>query len=78
LTASALQTIKGLLNECTVHGLSDEVKERAIILRRSYGPKTPDAIIAASAFVIGLPLVTGDKGLRRLEGDLELVFIKYE
>ena len=70
--------INDLLPECVVHGIDPEVKEETIRLRITHGLKTPDAIIAATANVFRLPLMTGDKGLKRLDKELELLFVKYE
>ena len=68
---------KEFLPMCTIHGLSEALKDEAVGLRLRFGLKTPDAIIAATAKLKGLPLVTGDKGLRRLTEELELIFVKY-
>ena len=42
------------------------MKERAIGLRRTYGLKLPDAIVASTALVIGAELVTNDGKLERV------------
>jgi len=42
----------------TIWGLDDEIVERAIEVRRLYKIKLPDAIIAATALVYNLTLVT--------------------
>lgn len=55
-----------LLNEVSIVGLTDSVKERAIGLRRTYGLKLPDAIVAGTALVIGAELVTNDGKLERV------------
>ena len=38
------------------------------MLRRIYKTKLPDAIIAATAMVHGLPLITADVGFKKIEG----------
>jgi len=73
-----VQAIEELLPECVVHGIDPEVKEETVRLRIAHGLKTPDAIIAATASTFGLPLMTGDKGLKRLDKELELIFVKYD
>lgn len=65
------------LPTCVVHGLSEALKNEAVRLRLAHGLKTPDALIAATAKLKGLPLITGDKGLRRLADELELIFVQY-
>ncbi len=72
------RTSSEFLPGCTIHGVSEVLKDEAVRLRMVYGLKTPDAIIAATATVFGLPLMTGDKGLKRLDKELELIFVKYD
>ena len=50
-----------------VLGISDEIEALAITLRRSGGLKLPDAIIAATAKVIGAKLLTLDERLVRAD-----------
>ena len=49
-------------------GLENNVKSRAIELRKEYRLKIPDAIIAASAIEDGLQLVTLDKDMENISG----------
>lgn len=67
--------IKELLSSCTIFPLDNEVKNRAICLRCGFGMKLPDAIVAATALVKHLPLITADKGFARLP-DLKLYLLK--
>ena len=47
--------------------LADEIKEKTIEIRKKYKTKLPDAIVAASAIVNNLPLITADKGFNQIE-----------
>lgn len=76
LGANDASTILGMLPECVVHAIGHTVKEEAIRLRVAPKLKTPHAIIAATASALGLPLMTADKGLKRLKEDLDIVFIE--
>lgn len=67
--------IKELLSNCTIFPLDNEVKNRAICLRCGFGMKLSDAIVAATALVKHLPLITADKGFARLP-DLKLYLLK--
>ena len=67
----------GFIPLCVLHGMSEVIKDEAVRLRKLHKLKTVDAIIAATAMIKRLPFVTGDKGLRRLAGELELIFVKY-
>ena len=63
-----------LIAKCKNFALSNNIKECAIILRRSYGTKLPDAIVAATAIEFGAPLITADKGFCKIsELDLRLI-----
>lgn len=75
LTAENEQQIKNLLQDCTILDLKQEVKELTVDLRRKYKIKLPDSIIAASAFFQKIPLLTSDKGFKRIE---ELDILIYE
>ncbi len=46
------------IGHATVYTLTDEVTEQTIRLRQQFKTKTPDAIIAATALVNGLTVVT--------------------
>ena len=74
ITESEENSIKSLLEDCEEIPLSTEIKEKTIELRKKYRTKLPDAIVAASAIVKGLPLITADKGFGQIEElNLELI-----
>ena len=74
ITKSEENSIKSLLNECEEVALSAEIKEKTIEIRKKYKTKLPDAIVAASAIVSGLPLITADKGFNQIvELNLEMI-----
>lgn len=74
LTAADDLVLKNLVLKCEVFQLDSRIKERAIFIRRKYGTKLPDAIVAATALEYNLPLVTADKGFRKIEElDLQLL-----
>ncbi|EMB42348.1 MULTISPECIES: type II toxin-antitoxin system VapC family toxin [Treponema] len=67
--------IKAFLSECSELQLTKEVKEKTIEIRKHYKTKLPDAIIAATAIVNKIPLITADKAFEQIE-ELNLVLIK--
>lgn len=74
ITESEEDSIKSLLNDCEEIVLSNEIKTKTIELRKKYRIKLPDAIVAASAIVKGLPLITADKGFNQIEElNLEMI-----
>lgn len=65
---------KRMIESCDVISLDDNVKSQAIKIRRTYGTKLPDAIVAATAIESEIPLLTADKGFKKiLELDLRLL-----
>lgn len=74
ITPDELKNLRSLLSDCTVLSLDTAIKERAILVRRTYGTKLPDSIVAASALKSGIPLITADKGFCKIaELDLRLL-----
>ena len=54
--------IRGFLDKCPAYPLDDEVIKRAISLRRQRKMRLGDSIIAATAMLYGLSLVTPNEG----------------
>ena len=68
LDAAAENHVRQFLSQITVVGLTREVKESTIHIRRQYGLKLPDAIIAATALVLDADLLTNDVRLLKVAG----------
>jgi predicted nucleic acid-binding protein len=71
LKAEDEQVIRAFLKDVTVIPLTDSIKNEATAIRR-FGkpcPKLPDAIIAATAVLLGATLVTDDAKLLKLDWD---------
>ena len=66
--------LKSLLNNCLHIDLNYKIKEQTIQLKKQNQIKLPDAIIAATAIVNKVPLVTADKGFSKIPG-LNLILI---
>lgn len=60
--------IRKFLSEVAVIGLTRDVEERAVQLRRQQHLKLPDAIIAATALVFNAELLSNDKKFQRVAG----------
>lgn len=67
LTASEDKTIRLLLERCQRFNHSQSLTEATIIIKRKYGIKLPDAIIAATAQYAGIPLLTADKQFNKIK-----------
>ena len=58
------EKIHEILREFAIYEYNNLIKAASITLRRKYNLKLPDAIIAATAFVYKLPLLTSDMHLQ--------------
>jgi len=58
--------IRRLLSRLSYLPLTRDIEDTAILVRRTHRVKLPDAIIAATAKVHGLELLTLDKGLEAI------------
>ncbi len=75
ITKSEEIKLKQLISDCFEIELNSKIKEKTIELRRKYSIKVPDAIIAASSLVYGIPIVTADKGFSKIQ-ELDLILIE--
>ena len=66
--------LSALLEDCIIMELTPEIKNIAIQIRQQHTIKTPDAIIAATAAFLQLPLITSDKGFKKLK-NIEIILI---
>lgn len=68
LTTEDEQLIQQSLKALTRIPLDGAVSRQAVVLRRRFRLRVPDAIVAASALVAGAVLVTNDRQLLGCEG----------
>jgi len=68
LTADEEAGIRLFLSDTTVVGLDDQVEAETVRLRRSTRLKMADAIIVATAIVLGADLYTHDANLLKVPG----------
>jgi predicted nucleic acid-binding protein len=73
--SASLQILDSFLQAVSVINIEERVKTKAISIRKSTKLKLPDCIISASALAYQLPLITADKGFKKVE---ELDLILYE
>ena len=67
ISAQEVADIRTLLKGFPIISVNEEIKETAILLKQKYAIKTPDAIIAATAKILGLTFITADKGFAKIE-----------
>jgi predicted nucleic acid-binding protein len=77
LSAQQIKTIRSFIAECSIIELTSEIKEAAIFFRTSYKLKLPDAIIAASAFYLNIPIFTADKSFKKIS-ELEVYLLNLQ
>ncbi|MDB4901440.1 MAG: hypothetical protein JWQ63_721 [Mucilaginibacter sp.] len=68
--------IREMLNSCFKINHSQTLSELVIALKRIYNIKLPDAIIAASAQLLQLPLITADKDFARIK-DIDCIILDF-
>lgn len=68
ITDAEDKKIRAFLERCEVLQITDIVKEKTIQIRRKQKVKLPDAIIASTAIVQDVPLITADTGLFNVDG----------
>ena len=66
ISANQEKEIKSFLKEFRIVAIDPSVKELAIQIRKKYSLKIPDSIIAATSVSLGIPLVTADKGFKKI------------
>ncbi len=76
ITEPEIKLIEGFLQHCTIIEMSSVIKENTILLRRKYGLKLPDAIIAASSLFLHAPLFTADKDMVNIT-EIDLIYYQF-
>jgi predicted nucleic acid-binding protein len=64
-----------LLDDCFIAELTPHVKQLVKKLMQKYAIKLPDAIIAATALYLDLPLLTADKEFSKITG-IKLILLE--
>ena len=64
---SGVKNIQRILNNCTHIELLPAIKNIAIEMKQYHKIKLPDAIIAATAIHLNLPLLTADRGFEKIK-----------
>lgn len=75
LSKSDIREINALLDNCFIAELSPQVKRIVKEIMQSVVVKLPDAIIAATALYLDLPLLTADIGFRKIP-KLKLILLE--
>lgn len=76
LSQNDKKKINIFLSECTIVPLNTEVKDICIAIKQKDKSKTPDAIIAATALFLQIPLITADKEFEKID-NLDLFLYQF-
>jgi predicted nucleic acid-binding protein len=66
---------KDLLDDCLVLDMNYQIKQKCIDIRKKYKIKIPDAIIASTAIIYSIPLITSDKGFDKIK-EIDLLLLQ--
>jgi predicted nucleic acid-binding protein len=68
-----LALVNVFLGRCELVEIHRSIQDVAVELRMKYRLKLPDAIIAATAIHLGIPLITADNGFAKLQPDHQVL-----
>ncbi|EHQ26643.1 type II toxin-antitoxin system VapC family toxin [Mucilaginibacter paludis] len=74
LTIDDRKLLRDFLSECYIVDIEPQIKELTIDIRSKNRIKLPDSVIAATAIYFDLPLLTMDKGFKRIP-DLDALIL---
>ena len=69
---NAKEVIDQTLAMCSIWDISPSIKEQCIHLRSTYRLKLADALVAATAASLNVPLLTADKDFRKVKGAVDV------
>ncbi len=72
-TSGEIQTINRFLGNCKIIDINRSIKDTAINIRKTSTLKLPDAIIAATAHYLSIPLITADKGFKTIDDIISVI-----
>jgi predicted nucleic acid-binding protein len=75
LSKPEIKEINALLDNCFIAELTPNIKKIVKELMQKFAIKLPDAIIAATAIYLDLPLLTADKEFSKIQ-DIKLIVLE--
>jgi predicted nucleic acid-binding protein len=69
------KVIKEFLSECLIYGISNEIKEITIEIRKTNSLKLPDCLIVSTSLYLGIPFISADTDFKKIS---EINFIYFE
>ena len=77
-TDDELDIIQDFLNNVIIIDINTTIKARTIKLRKKRRIKLPDAIVAATAHYLNIPLLTADKQFKSIEDVQIIIYSLYQ
>ncbi len=75
LSSEDTQIIREFLKETIIIDINESIKANTIYLKTKYNLKLPDAIVAATARFLQIPLITADRDFKQI---MEIPILFYE
>ena len=76
LTDKENKRVQEFLSVCHIIDINDRIKENSIYIKRKYGLKLPDSIIAGTAMFLDFPLITADSDFVKIKELEQLLYEK--
>ncbi len=76
LDNNEIEAINSLLNSCFIAEINPHIKELTKSILQKVTVKIPDAIVAATAVYLDMPLLTADVGFTKIP-DLKLILLEF-
>ena len=76
LSSIEIKEINLLLESCFIAEMNQQIKQKTKDLMQKASVKLPDAIVAATAIYLDLPLFTADVGFEKVPG-LNLILLEF-
>jgi predicted nucleic acid-binding protein len=73
MTRTEVKHVTAFVEEWPMVEMNRSIMDRAIVIRREHRLKLPDAIIAATAMFLNMPLLTADRAFEKLKDELALL-----
>ena len=76
LSVQNIQIIDTLISVCVVIDINKEIRQLYREIKQNHTIKLPDAIVAATAIYLDMPLLTYDRGFRNIS-NLKLIMLDW-
>ncbi len=73
MSRTEIRQVTAFVEEWPMVEMNRTIMDRAIVIRREHRLKLPDAIIAATAIFLNIPLLTADRAFEKLKDELALL-----